>query len=156
MNENSASTLTEQIKKIVTLTRRPSTIDGTFGTMEVPGTPFTTCWDTLELPWKDNQHDISCIPTGTYECHMTHSPKFGRDTYELVGVLNRSDVRIHPANYAGDVSQGRKSELNGCIALGSHIAHVNSQAVIANSKNSVQAFEDLLDRKPFLLTIVQE
>ncbi|MBF0473507.1 MAG: hypothetical protein HQK93_07210 [Nitrospirae bacterium] len=32
---------------------------------------------TLELPFKQNEHSISSIPTGIYTCRRIESPKFG-------------------------------------------------------------------------------
>lgn len=62
---------------------------------------------TLELPWKDNQHDISCIPLGTFELQLTFSEKFNA-IRPLIIVPGRDGVRMHAAN--------RVSELEGCIA----------------------------------------
>ncbi len=63
---------------------------------------------TIELPWKDNQRSISCIPEGNYELILRASEKFGTH-FILIGVENRSLILIHPANNA-------KRELRGCIA----------------------------------------
>lgn len=62
----------------------------------------------IELPWKDNQHGVSCIPPGTYKLSKHHSEKLG-EVIEIDSVPNRSDILIHPANNA-------LKELRGCIA----------------------------------------
>jgi hypothetical protein len=63
---------------------------------------------TIELPWKDNQKGVSCIPEGRYEIVKRYSPRF--QWHLLVkGVPQRSVVLIHPANDA-------LRELKGCIA----------------------------------------
>jgi len=31
--------------------------------------------NTIELPWKDNQQSVSCIPEGIYQLAVRHSPK---------------------------------------------------------------------------------
>lgn len=76
---------------------------------------------TLEPPWKDNQHDISCIPAGVYTCVPYSSPKHP-DTWEVTNVPNRTAIHFDVANYANDIYQGdelvHKCELLGCIALG--------------------------------------
>ena len=33
---------------------------------------------TIELPWRENQRGISCIPPGEYECKIRISPKYGK------------------------------------------------------------------------------
>lgn len=63
---------------------------------------------TIELPWKENQHGISCIPEGEYALAKRYSKKFGRHLL-VQGVENRSLILVHPANNA-------LKELKGCIA----------------------------------------
>ena len=63
---------------------------------------------TIELPWKNNQHRISCIPEGRYALKKRYSPKHGWHL-ELMEVPNRQWILIHPANNA-------VTELEGCIA----------------------------------------
>jgi hypothetical protein len=63
---------------------------------------------TIELPWLNNQRQISCIPEGLYLLKKRYSLKFG-DHVVLTNVPNRSLILIHPANNAS-------KELKGCIA----------------------------------------
>jgi len=63
---------------------------------------------TIELPWLDNRHGVSCIPEGKYELVKRYSKKFGKHLL-LQGVVNRSLILMHPANDA-------QKELKGCIA----------------------------------------
>ncbi|MDE3235502.1 MAG: hypothetical protein KGO81_06065 [Bacteroidota bacterium] len=63
---------------------------------------------TIELPWKENAHNISCIPEGRYELEKRYSPKFQWHVL-LKNVQDRSLILIHPANDA-------MKELRGCIA----------------------------------------
>lgn len=63
---------------------------------------------TIELPWRNNQSNISCIPTGTYTLVKRTTKK--RGPHLLVkNVPNRTLILIHPANNA-------LKELHGCIA----------------------------------------
>lgn len=62
----------------------------------------------IELPWRDNQRRISCIPEGTYRLKKRFSPKF-KWHLEVMNVKNRDLILFHPANDA-------LKELNGCIA----------------------------------------
>lgn len=66
--------------------------------------------DTLELPWKDNQHGVSCVPAGTYSVLWLWSPKHGRELYHITGVPNRDDVEIHIGNSVIDTE--------GCVLCG--------------------------------------
>ena len=63
---------------------------------------------SIELPWKDNLAQVSCIPEGRYELVKRWSPKFNRHL-QVVNVSQRENILIHPANDA-------THELKGCIA----------------------------------------
>ncbi|GFD80912.1 hypothetical protein KUL118_37740 [Tenacibaculum sp. KUL118] len=63
---------------------------------------------TIELPWRNNQRNISCIPEGRYEIQPRFSRKFKHHLI-LKNVANRSFILIHPANDA-------QRDLEGCIA----------------------------------------
>ncbi len=63
---------------------------------------------TIELAWRDNQRQISCIPEGTYRLYRGDFPKHG-DQLALHDVPGRDGILIHPANHA-------LRELRGCIA----------------------------------------
>lgn len=84
---------------------------GTFGRMSFGGRTV----HTLELPWRDNIRQRSCIPNGEYLCKLVNSPRFGR-VYGVTNVPGRSHVLIHSANVAGDVDLGWHTQLHGCIA----------------------------------------
>ena len=64
--------------------------------------------NTIELPWKNNEKRVSCIPEGRYFIRKRYSQKF-KWHLEVVDVKNRSYILFHPANNA-------LKELNGCIA----------------------------------------
>lgn len=89
---------------------------------------------TLELPWKHNQPQVSCIPAGTYKCFRRYSGHFNCEVFEIGGVPGRSDVLLHPANYT--------SELRGCVALGTSFADLNGDGVqdLAQSREAFDAF----------------
>ncbi len=84
--------------------------DGTNGKLFFKGEKI--CY-TIELPWKNNQRRVSCIPEGKYKIRKRFSKKFGWHL-ELMNVKNRDLILIHPANDA-------LKELNGCIAPVSEI-----------------------------------
>lgn len=68
---------------------------------------------TIELPWRNNQKNISCIPEGTYMISTRYSKKFGNHLL-VENVACRSLILLHPANNA-------KKELEGCIAPVSYL-----------------------------------
>ena len=79
--------------------------NGTNGKIECEGKIIC---NTIELPWKNNETRVSCIPEGKYFIKKRYSQKF---QWHLVieNVQNRSLILFHPANNA-------LQELNGCIA----------------------------------------
>src|SRR5687768_8313432 len=68
---------------------------------------------TLEDTWAGNKPNVSCIPAGEYGVRITYSPRFKIITPELVGVPNRSSIRIHPGN--------DESDTTGCILVGTWV-----------------------------------
>lgn len=90
------------MKLTLTRTYRPG---GTNGTLELNGK--LVCY-TIELPWRDNKPQVSCIPEGTYMLVKRYSDKFKHHLL-VQDVPDRSLILIHPANNA-------ELELKGCIA----------------------------------------
>lgn len=77
--------------------------------------------------------------------------------YLVTDVVNRSGIRIHSANYAGDILLGYKRDLLGCITMGSKFfggPGTNSQLMVTNSRATMRKFEDELERETFRLDIV--
>ena len=69
--------------------------------------------DTLELPYKDNQRSISCIPEGEYKVRLRLARESAsRDYLHLLvqDVPNRDWILFHRGNSAKDTS--------GCILVG--------------------------------------
>jgi hypothetical protein len=64
--------------------------------------------NTIELPWKNNETKVSCIPEGKYFIKKRFSKKF-QWHLEIINVKNRTLILFHPANNA-------LQELEGCIA----------------------------------------
>ena len=79
--------------------------NGTNGKLECKGKSIC---NTIELPWRENETRVSCIPEGKYFIRKRYSPKF-KWHLEVLDVANRSFILFHPANNA-------LRELNGCIA----------------------------------------
>ena len=94
---------------------------------------------SLELPWKDNERNISCVPTGTYTCKLEYSDRFKRDLWELKDVPNRSECKFHSANYF--------RQLNGCIALGDDFKDIDGDGNkdVTNSVETMRKFHNELN-----------
>lgn len=105
---------------------------------------------TIELPWKDNKPFVSCIPEDTYLVAKTHSPRFGEDTFEVIGVKGRSGIRFHIANFA-------LKELEGCIAPCLSFKDLDKDGIIDGyqSGKALIKFYDTLPNE-FELTITSE
>lgn len=92
-------------------------LTATTGTLTCPGLALVT----IELPWRDNHPDTSCVPAGEYELIPYVSPKHG-PTWRLhapeLGVWGRSmapegartEIELHTGNWA--------DESLGCILVG--------------------------------------
>jgi hypothetical protein len=68
----------------------------------------TRLCSSIELPWLNNQQQVSCIPEGRYELTKRYSPRFGNHLL-VNNVVNRSFILIHAFNDA-------VKESKGCIA----------------------------------------
>lgn len=138
---------------IVSLTRQPSTDQGTFGLLRFGGQTV----HTLELPWRDNTKQRSCIPVGVYRCQIVNSPKFGR-VYGVMNVPGRANVLIHAANLAGDVDLGWTTQLHGCVAPCLRVGSMRNaagrmQAAGLVSKPALAQLTSWAGGKPFELEI---
>jgi len=137
-------------KPVVTLTRGPSTNHGTRGLLYTPDAN----WHALELPWRDNEPNFSCIPAGTYDCVWHHSPSKGW-VYKVLNVPGRTHILIHIGNWAGDTKKGFKSKSLGCILLGKKKGFDNyGQGTVWNSGTATKEFYKYMNKKPFKLIII--
>lgn len=121
---------------IVILQRAPFLSDRTNGELSFNGEKLC---DTLELPWKDNQERVSCIPEGEYIASSFDSPHNG-EVWLLHNVPNRSMIEMHAANFP--------YQLLGCVAVGT-----KCQFGVANSKDALAKLKDTLP-PTFILKII--
>lgn len=56
-------------------------------------------FEGLELPYKDNQRNISSIPRGTYAWQKIKRQSNGKSAIWLRDVPNRSEILIHEGKY---------------------------------------------------------
>jgi hypothetical protein len=105
-----------------------------------------TC-KTIELPWLDNKHMISCIPDGTYKLVKHTSPRWGR-CLKVMDVPDRTDILIHPGNYAGSINpKTGKSDLLGCIAPGEKFTDIDGDGLV-DITNSTATMQKLMNFLP--------
>lgn len=126
---------------IVSITRAPTNENGTFGILCVDGLP--TCV-TCELPWKDNDPEISCIPPGSYNCVRHDSPAHPH-TWEVRNVPNRSGILIHNGNTENDSL--------GCIIVGSCFGAIKNLPAVLNSNTTLSNLQEELP-DAFTLAII--
>jgi len=107
----------------------------TMGIMRINNLRFFT----LELPWLDNQKNISCIPTGEYNYIKRVSPGKGYEVIELVGVPGRRFIQVHLGNYT--------SQILGCILPGTGLKDINHDGVF-DVTNSKEAFSYIMENTP--------
>jgi len=84
--------------------------ESTIGELFLNGERFC---DTLELPYRDNQRSISCIPVGEYKVRLRYPRESAtRDYLHLLveDVKDRSYILFHRGNTAKDS--------RGCILVG--------------------------------------
>ena len=120
------------------LTRLKDTGKETLGYLSIATGSQSLSLQTLELPWRDNKPDISCIPEGIYAFEKWYSLKF-KTVIRLLHVPGRSDILIHPANFV--------RQLKGCIAPGLSLADIDGDGKIDVVK-SRQAVYNLLAVAP--------
>ena len=137
----------------VIITRTKYTDKETFGILTAHRNgEFFQCL-TLELPWKNNQRNISCIPKGFYTAQYTYWESKKRYNYLLNKVPNRGGIYIHYGNYAYRPTS--KPDIEGCILLGSSYGDLNDDNVdeILNTKATVEAFQKFMNKEPFDIKI---
>jgi len=100
---------------------------------------------TLELPWRNNLPNVSCIVPGTYTLIPYTSDKHPH-AFHVTEVPGRSNVLIHAGNYV--------EHSQGCILVGEswQIMGCPKQLAVADSR---KALRSILEQYPagFRLTI---
>lgn len=100
---------------------------------------------TLELPWRDNQKGISCIPAGEYKLSPYPSSRFG-EVYIVNDVPNRTGILIHTGNTASDIE--------GCILVGDSYGKLNGKKAVLNSRQAFNLLKETLGEEEYLLNVV--
>lgn len=96
---------------------------------------------TLELPWLDNQNNISCIPAGKYTVvkRKTKDSNFKYEHFHIKDVEGREWILIHKGNYY--------TQIRGCVLVGEGLSDINSDGILDVTSSGV-ALGKLLDILP--------
>lgn len=92
---------------------------------------------TLELPWRDNHPETSCIPIGRYQCVKRFSPHFNCALFEITGVPGRSDIELHGGAIVGNTK--------GCVLLGHYFDLIGQSIGPGKDKPRVRFMEMMKD-----------
>jgi hypothetical protein len=93
---------------------------------------------TVELPWRNNERQVSCIPEGEYKVVRRNSQKYG-DHWHLIDVPERSYILIHAGNF--------HYQIQGCILVGVEHKDIDGDGLpdVLNSKEAMIAINTLLE-----------
>lgn len=125
----------------IIITRLKDNGKQTTGRLIVPNTDFAC--KTLELSWKSNENNISCIPpepqgVATYEWErLEQSPSFPYPHLWIKDVPNRSYIKIHRGNY--------NRQILGCILVGDGLTDIDGDGN-RDTTNSTQTLKKLLSK----------
>jgi hypothetical protein len=119
--------------------------EGLFGVLDLGehGRVFT-----IERPWADNEPCVSCIPEGEYRLEPHSSPNH-QATWALVGGTvshypadgyRRTAILFDQANWA--------SELQGCIALGTHLGFLSGRLAVMDSAGAMHRLRRKMKIEP--------
>lgn len=102
---------------------------------------------TLELPWRDNERNVSCIPEGEYLVKKMHPTSKRKYQYFWVqDVPGRDSILFHPGNYT--------HQIRGCILPGEEFSDLDRDSIIdiTNTTATLKILTALMPDK-FKLTI---
>ena len=102
---------------------------------------------TLELPYRNNATDISCIPAGNYKCKPVDSPKFGK-TWQVLNVPKREHILFHRGNTHKDT--------HGCILIGQKFGTESGTATIIHSTLGMETMMRYLQTEQEVDLTIQE
>lgn len=105
---------------------------------------------TLELPWRDNQRSISCIPENDYlVLKMPPTVKRKYEYFWVQHVPGRSGILFHPGNFT--------RQIKGCFLPGDAHTDMNKDGIIdvSNTTATLKILTALMPQK-FKLTIYSD
>lgn len=127
--------------------------DGTFSVIRDAGGSMVC--ECAELPDRDNQRGISCIPRGLYRVDylpVSASGKY-RDVYHVRDVPGRSGILIHRGNYVGDRSLGLLADSWGCLLPCLRVGVLGNQRAGLGSSSALNRLHKASCRAGFFLEV---
>lgn len=137
---------------MIELRRHYNPLDmGTFGVLAVYGLEFYT----IELPWRKNRPNVSCVPEGLYRIQRGMfwggdgpGGKPDYETFELIDVVGRTFIKFHRAQTVLD--------LHGCIGIGNALGvSMGRPAVLNSAEGHAQFMRTMKGRDEDQLRIFQ-
>lgn len=112
-----------------------------FNVTDTNGKNLMHC-NMVELPWNNNQHQISCIPCGIYRltwAEMADHPNHFH--YKFLNVPNRDGIFLH---YMLEIGAGSGNQSKGCPTLGNNIKQLpDTDEQILDAVAQIAKFEAL-------------
>lgn len=101
----------------------------------------------IELPWKENARNVSCIPDGRYELALWYTDRF-KHHLVVKNVPGRTGILVHPANDA-------LKELRGCLAPVSHLTGIGTGVLSRKALDKLLLFIERcrMKKEPLFLNI---
>jgi len=134
----------------VNIFRQPTTDKQTLGDLQVLNEKAEVVFSclTLELPDKNNQRKVSCIPKATYKCvKVAGSGNIPYEHISITGVPKRDGICVHKGNYY--------TQILGCVLVGDSYADINHDGV-TDILNSGKTFDKLMAILPNEFTLIIE
>jgi hypothetical protein len=125
--------------------------DGTFGQLYLSGVGTV---QTGELPWRNNAPDFSRIPIGTYVLHQFDSPRLGL-VLRFQNVPGRTLVDLHRGNWCGDTLKGYRSDVEGCVIVGTARGVLLGQMAVQDSEAAMETVLKWLTNDDLTLTVAE-
>lgn len=99
---------------------------------------------SLELPWLNNQRNVSCVPEGEYWAIKEISPTRGK-IFRLLYVHGRSGILFHKGNFVA----GYVKDSEGCILPGTYFEDINGDGNldVVESTKAMDALWDIMPDK---------
>lgn len=103
-------------------------------------------FSTIELPWRGNLIQKSCIPVGRYQLVKRWSIRYGHH-FHVKDVLGRSLILIHQGNFF--------NQTLGCVLIGWYHADINGDKLldVVDSKSAMKALNALVQHDSCYLSI---
>lgn len=103
---------------------------------------------TLEPPWRNNERNVSCIPTGEYKMNYLPRSASGkyRKVYHITEVEGRGGILIHNGNIPGHTK--------GCVLVGLRHGYMAGGPAVLNSRTALSQLRDMIGEGPSIIRVV--